>query len=411
MGKHYLLSPSSMERIINCRGSLYGPPVSDPGSAAAEEGTTCHALLEMCLSFGVSPRDFLGSTDFNPKFPITIEMVEAVELFASTLYEVCKEFGIDHKSAISEQQLVHSAIPNEVFGGTSDCVAAGDDTLIILDLKYGHRPVYANSPQLTAYSLLVLDSLGRTFNKVVQIIVQPRCNPQVSRYEPGYEELTKLWADISEAAAYVLQNPDMTVPKPELLNAGPWCKYCKRREGCVAREAMVASVAEHAIIELPQAEGGTKLMTNGLVGVPTDQLVYWKDRAEVISEFLKDVDKALMARASQGEKIPGKKLVLKWGNRAYTEEEEAIRKKIPRVFKGITAKDITEQGVISPAKFEKLLKEKGLWADYKDKFEKICSSTQTGVKLVDARARGEEVRPETALEFLAAMKDSDSEST
>ena len=219
-----------------------------------------------------------------------------------------------------------------------------------------------------------------------------------------------LWGKISEAAAYVLANPDLTIPKPELLNAGPHCKYCKRREGCVAREAMVAGIAEHAIIEVPNDKGELKLIPNGLTGVPTEQLVYWKDRAEVIAEFMKDIDKALMARASQGEKIPGKKLVLKWGNRSWVDEEETIRKKIPRTLKGISAKDITEQGLISPAKLEKLLKEKGLWADLKDKFEKLCKSTQTGVKLVDSRAKGEEVRPETVQELLQAMKDDNDES-
>lgn len=403
-GKHYLLGPSSLPRILNCIGSLYGPYVPDKPSDAAEEGTTCHALLEMCLTYGMNPRDMLGSTDFNEKFPITIEMVEGVELFIDTAKAVCAEFGINQASIVSEQQLVHPSIPNEMFGGTSDCIIPGDDTLVIMDLKYGHKPVFADSVQLTAYSLLALATLNRTFGRVVQIIIQPRCNPQVSRYEPGADELTKVWTQITEAAQFVLNNPDMTVPKPDNLKAGDWCKYCRRKEGCKAREALVNDFVEISTFTNPN---DMTLLATPTSDMATDQLVKYMAMFDVIKDFMKGVVADLVGRASKGETIPGHKLIVKYSNREYVEDEEAVRKKIPRVFKGVSAKDITEQGVISPAKLEKVLKEKGLWAEYKDKFMKLVQSKPVSVKLVDARARGEEVRPETAIELIQAMESSD----
>jgi hypothetical protein len=403
-GKHYLLGPSSMNRIIHCPGSLYGPPVYEPASDAAEEGTTCHALLEFCLSFGDNPRNHLGSKDFNEKFPITIEMVEAVELFNETVDGLLAEFSIDRSRVVSEQRLVHPDIPDEMFGGTSDCVIVGDDTLIILDLKFGRRPVFADSPQLTAYSLLVLGNMrDRQFSRVVQVIVQPRCNPSVSRYEPGSQELTDLWGNVCNVAAFVQANPDLLVPKPEALAAGDWCKYCKRREGCPAKMALVDGFVEVSTMTVPGDEG-LKVIAGGTAQVPTEQLLQYKKLFDVISEFMKDVDRTLVERAAIGAEIPGHKLVLKWGNRQWVDEDETMRKKIPRVLKGVAAKDITEQGCMSPAKVEKVLKEKGLWKDLKDKFEKLCTSTQTGVKLVDARAKGEAIRPETAQEFLETLK-------
>ena len=137
MAKHHLLGPSKLHRVVECVGSLYGPPVPYETSEAAEEGTTCHALLEFCMSMGLSPRDFLGSTDFNKKFPITIEMIEAVELFVDTVKAVCDEFSIPHDRIKSEEHLVHPAIPGEMLGGTTDCQVPGDDVLIIADLKFG----------------------------------------------------------------------------------------------------------------------------------------------------------------------------------------------------------------------------------------------------------------------------------
>lgn len=403
-GKHYLLGPSSLPRILNCIGSLYGPYVPDKPSAAAEEGTTCHALLEFCLTWGANPRDMLGSKDFDERYPITIEMVEGVELFIDEARKVCAEFGIDPAAIVSEQKLVHQSIPNEMFGGTSDCIIPGDDTLVIMDLKYGHKPVFADSVQLTAYSLLALASLGRTFGRVVQLIIQPRCNPSVSRYEPGADELTKVWNQIAQAAQFVLDNPDMTVPKPDLLKAGDWCKYCRRKDGCKAREELVTDFVEISTFTNPNDMSLLAMPTTDLA---TDQLVKYMQMFDVVKDFMKGVVVDLVNRASKGEAIPGHKLILKYSNREYVEDEEAIRKKVPRVFKGIAAKDITEQSLVSVAKLEKLLKERGLWTEYKDKFNKLVKSKPVGVKLVDARARGEEVRPETATELIQAMESSD----
>jgi len=411
--KHHILGPSSLPRILNCLGSLYGPAVKDEGSAAAEEGTTCHALLEFCLTMGANPRDSLGSTDFNPKFPITIEMVEGVELFIDTVTQLCTEFNIDMSAVQSEQRLVHPMIADNLFGGTSDCIIASNDTLIVMDLKFGRRQVFANSIQLTAYSLLALASMtGRTINRVVQIVVQPRGNPNVDRYEPGSGELSDVWVKINEAAAFIQSNPDMTIPKPDQLKAGEWCKYCKRREDCPARLALVTEFSEVAVMPVPDMEsGGMKLHAGPTMGLTSEQLVEWMVKFDVISEFMKDVKADLTKRAARGEQIPGHKLLVKYGNRQWIEEdEEKIRAKIPRLKIGLSAKDITVQKMMSVAQIEKLLKEKENWKDVKGKFEALYESKPIGVKLANAKAKGVEVQPEALDELLKTMtEDPDNE--
>jgi len=407
MTKHHLLGPSSLPRKLNCLGSLYGPPVKDEGSAAAEEGTTCHALLEFCLSFGADPRDMLGSTDFNPKYPVSIEMVEGVELFLDTVKQIVAEFGIDPKAVQSERKLIHPMVPGELFGGTSDCIIFGNNTLIVMDLKFGRRQVFANSVQLTAYSLLALATLaGEQVNRVVQVIVQPRGNPSVDRYEPGTEELGKIWTQINEAAAFIQANPDMTVPQPNQLKAGEWCKYCKRREGCTARLAMVGEFSEAAVMPIVDEKEGLKLIPGPTMGLPTEQLVDWMAKFDVISEFMKDVKTELIKRAARGEPIPGHKLMVKYGTRAWVEEdEEKMRKKIPRLGLGLAAKDITTQGLMSVAQVEKLLKAKENWKEIKDKFATLYASKPTGVKLANEKAKGVEVQPEAIEELLKTMNE------
>jgi hypothetical protein len=331
-------------------------------------------------------------------------MIEGVELFIDTARQLCAEFNIPTTNIQSEQYLIHSSFPNDLFGGTSDCIIAGDDTLVVMDLKFGHRPVYATSPQLTAYSLLALSLLMRNFKRIVQVIVQPRCNPSVDRHEPGSDELGQVWNDICRVAEFVQQNPDLTVPKPEALQAGDWCKYCRRREGCTARLAMVSEFGEIATFKGPD----NQIIASPTTDIPTEQLAYWTDRFDVISEFMKDVIRTLTARAAAGEKIPGRKLIAKFGNRKFIEQDEVkLAKKLPRAKLGLTAKDIWVRKLISPAQAETMLKERGTYSDVKDQFDKLVTSVVTGVKLVSERARGQEILPDAAAEFIKTLEDHD----
>lgn len=405
--KHHILGPSQLPRILNCIGSLYGPPIYEPPSKHAEEGNVCHSLLEFCLSFGDSPRNHLGSVDYHPDFPITIEMVEAVELFIETAEDLCREFGIDPSNIKSEQKLIHDSIPNELFGGTADCLIPGEDVLVVMDLKYGRRQVLADSWQLTAYSLLALGLFGRTFSRVVQIIVQPRGNPQVSRYEPGADELNDVWNRICEAAQFILENPDMTEPKPDKLVAGAHCKYCKRREGCPAREGMVSEFTEIAVFKHPDTQN---YLSSGTAEVPTEVLVEWMGKFDAIKEFMADVQKTLLTRASQGHPVPDHKLALKYGNREWVEpDDDKMQRKLSRGGLGLSAKELVVKSLASPAQVEKVLKARDNWKELKPTFEKFYQSKVTGVKLVHKTAKGIEVRPETAVEFLKAMEENPDE--
>lgn len=404
--KHHILGPSSLPRVLNCPGSLYGPPVEDPGSAAAEEGTVCHSLLEFCLSFNENPRTVLGSTEFHPDYPISLEMVEGVELFLDTVDSVCREFSIPRHAVMSERKLVHPAIPNDMFGGTSDCIIAGDDTLVVMDLKFGRRQVFANSWQLTAYSLLSLAHLERTFRKVVQIIVQPRGNPQVDRHEPGAYELADVWDRISDVAKYLLDNPELHVPRPDILKAGEWCKYCKRREGCPARLAMVGEITDAAMMPVPQIDGTTKVLSTPAAEFTTEQLTDWMSKFDVLREFMQDVKLELVKRAGRGEKIPGHKLLVKYANRSWViDDEDKMRKKLPRAGLGLSAKDVMVSKLASVAQVERILKAREDWPQIREKFEALYESKPVGVKLANARAKGVEVQPEALAELLQNMKD------
>lgn len=404
---HHVIGPSKIPRIKNCVGSLYGPNPDNSSSEAAREGTACHKLLEHCLSFGDDPRAMLSSDLLDKEFPVNIEMVEAVELFIAEIKKVCDEHGIGHDRIVSERRLVHPYVKNEMFGGTMDCQVHGDTTLIIADLKYGRRQVFADSAQLTAYSLLSLDNMQpdkqRSITKIVQLIIQPRGNPQVDRYEPGSAEILELMQTVREVERYIIANPDFTVRPPGLpLNAGDWCKYCPNRGDCPARAEKVGELIQIGTFATGEPN---KYLAAPTSDIPTEVLLRWHELGDVVKEFLADTAKALKVRGLQGQVIPGHKLVVGWGNRAFVDGPEAAAKKLPRAGLGLTKKDLFEQKMLSVKGTEDLLKARGVLKDkeLKAKFESLIESKPTGVRLVKSRAPGEAIRPETAGEFLTAL--------
>jgi hypothetical protein len=407
MAKHHVISPSAMPRLSNCVGSLYGPTPDRSSSEAAREGTACHSLLEFCLTFGEDPRNMLGSDSLDAEFPVNIEMVEAVELFISEIKRVCDEHNISHDRIVAERRLVHPRVSNDMFGGTMDCQVLGDDVLITADLKYGRKQVYADSPQLTAYSILSLGSLpperSAAIRKVVQLLIQPRGNPQVTRHEPGADELWTLTTRIQQIEQYVLANPDLTVRPPvEALSAGEWCKYCPNRVGCPARDSLANELVQIGTFRGPDL----KMIASPTSDIPTDVLVRWLEMADVVKEFLADVGRALKVRAIQGQPIPRHKLVLGYGDRQFIDGPEAAAKKLPRAGLGLAKKDLFVQKQLSVAQTEKLLKERDVLKDkeLKAKWESFIESKLVGCRLVSEKSRGEAVRPETAGEFLAALE-------
>lgn len=304
-----------------------------------------------------------------------------------------------------------------------DFQAIGDDTLIIADMKYGRRQVYADSKQLTAYSILSMSALpeGHGIKRVVQAVIQPRGNPQVSRHEVGQQELGELWTAIRNAEQYVLAHPDLSVRSPlEVLNAGPHCKYCPVRVGCPARDGLAADAVEKCGTVVVDDKGAKIFKPRETFNMSVEQLVRLHEHADMLREFLSDVEVALKTRASQGVPIPGYKLLMSYGRRAFTEDPDKIFKKIARTFKvavgeetvSVKSADFYLKQPMSVKQTEDFLKEKGILSkdnpnlkDMKAKFNELTESKPTGVRLASAKARGEAVRPEVAVEFLKDLGD------
>ena len=415
---HHIFGPSGAERHLNCPGSLI-PHIDKEAGDAAKEGTACHKLLELHLGgkpFGLTAEMFLGrqitgdlSREGKP-FLVTEEMIDAVQCFDETVRGIEEEYGIPEGLGNVEKYMVHSQIPDDLFGGTCDYYSVGNGVLLIADLKYGLNPVDASSPQLTEYALLVMDSMDEysrsQITQVVTVIVQPRSfsGSVWSKYEVPPEVLTgtleKLSANIE---LYRKHRYDDAAPL-EMLHSGKWCRYCSKVGDCPAVLNDLATVIAES--EKPTA--------NHLVGQDRiERLIYLSEKEAVIDAFFKTVSGQLLRMAREGATIPGKKIVGSYGNRRWSSVVEGKgdlnkqRNYLARVLH-VPGKGLVEHKLKSVKGVETVLRREGKLkkdSPERTRFEELVEREYKGVKLVDESSKDSAITPESLGKFEQELND------
>jgi len=402
---HHLLGPSSAPRWLKCIGSVIPKPAYVPAGGAAREGTVCHELLEAAL-VGMNHSSMIGMGKVVDGEIIRIdqEMVDAVDMFLDTVNALVDEFSLDRDRLQSEQYFV----AHPLFGGTCDFYLFQNNRLIVIDFKYGRKPVHARSEQLTCYAALIMGSMSAEISgpvEVVQIVVQPRSlDEKVTRYSPSAEEINALVQKVTQAIATVEAHAGATESPLELLTVGSHCEYCPKQGGCPAHMQMMTQVVQLAQSPVPPDESE----------IPN--LLYWMEMEDAIKGYLKKVQSTLLSHAEAGRPIPGKKLVTRYGNRQIALDDKLTESKFvswfTRTFKdaGVSAKELKNTSLKSPAQLEAVLKEhKALDKAAKAKLAEKVRREVTGVKLVDITDKGDAVDPLHIPAFLKALEESQNE--
>lgn len=229
--KHAVLSASSSHRWLECPPSaMLCAKVGDTTSEFALQGTDAHTLCEHKLKLA------LGLESKNPTQNLTYfdeEMAGCSEIYAEYVmeqYSSSKEKCID-PIVLIEQRLDFSRWVPEGFG-TGDCVIVADETLTVIDFKYGVGILVEadNNPQMMCYALGALELFDGIYdiNQISMTIFQPRCE-NISTYTISKEELLK-WAN------------EVLAPTAELAakgkgeyKAGDHCQFCKVKATCRKR--------------------------------------------------------------------------------------------------------------------------------------------------------------------------------
>lgn len=229
MGKHAVLSASGSHRWLNCSPSArLELEFENTGSEAAKEGTAAHALCEHKLKKALKKRSRRPTSEYDSD-----EMEECTDgyvQFVMEQYEAAKQTCQDPIILI-EQHLDFSCYVPDGFG-TGDCIIVSDDTLHIIDFKYGLGVLVdaVENPQMMLYALGALELYDALYDirEVSMSIFQPR-RENVSTWTIPTAQL-KEWAEneLKPKAILAYNGEGAYVP-------GEWCTFCRASARCRAR--------------------------------------------------------------------------------------------------------------------------------------------------------------------------------
>lgn len=338
--KHAFLSASSSHKWLNCTPSAQlERTYENKTTTAAEEGTAAHALCEYKL------RKALGNVP--EKRPVSEYDSQEMEDFTDDyVYYIMEQLNVAKQTCpdtlvMIEQRLDFSQYVPDGFG-TGDCLIIADDTLHIIDFKYGLGVLIEaeNNPQMMLYALGALSVYDTIYDikNVSMTIFQPR-RENISTWTITVEELLD-WAE------------NELKPKAELAAngegefcAGEWCTFCRAKVKCRARAEACLKLAKYDFRLPPELDD----MEIEVILESLDRLTSWAN----------DIKEYALNAALQGRQWEKFKLVEGRSVRKYTDEE-----KVAEAVKS-AGYDPYERKILSVTAMTKLLG--------KSKFEKVLN--------------------------------------
>lgn len=332
--EHALLSASSAHRWLACPASAVAAEAyPNEQTDFTREGTLAHEVAEVVAREKIRPET--GRDGFAPD--VTQEMLECAAGYRDYIQEQTKS---DSAVVLLEQRVDFSPWVPDGFG-TCDCIILQDDTMTVIDYKYGQGvPVSAEgNPQLRLYALGALNDYGFAVDvqKVEMHIYQPRIN-NVSADTITAAELLE-WAEktvkpIAQKAAKGKGG----------YSAGPHCRFCPHAGRCRELTKTCTEFVETHDLRVAVPVLAPHEVADVLRMLP------------LISLWAKRVNAQAMDTLLGGGAIPGYKVVEgKQGNRQWLDElkvAEALQ------AAGYKPEDITETKLLSPAAMDKAIGKK-----------------------------------------------------
>ncbi len=334
MRKHAFLPASSSNRWLSCPPSArLEATFEEKETMAAAEGTAAHSLAEYKLK---------RKLHFYCKRPVSgyedAAMDQHTDDYAAYVMGIIAEMektGVPPMVVIEERLDLSPWVP-ESFG-TADCIVIGDDTLHVIDLKYGAGvPVEAEgNSQLMLYALGALHKFGFLYDvkKVSLTIYQPR-RSNISTATVDVKPLLE-WAE-----NFVKPKARMAYAGKGEFLPGEWCLFCKAADLCRERAEENLRVAreEFGLPPLLSDEEVEALLPR------LPELVRW---ANGLLAY------ATEAAVNHGKQWDGYKVVEGRSVRKYADEEAVAEAAMANGYK-----DIFKKSLINLTEMEQLMGKK-----------------------------------------------------
>jgi len=344
--KHYRNGGSTAARKLACPGwrkLADAMPESNTSSSFAEEGTILHYCMENILEDGWEIDELDVITTDGITLTIDDDHREKLTMALEAWDEFCKEHKIvDYKCEITYEL-------DEDTGGTCDIIAWSNDTVWVVDWKFGQgiKVSAPGSAQGMFYLMCAMFEEPELFEgKYLGVaIIQPIPSRDV--------ETLDVWElddnDLDNFKRKYLQ------ANGDNLAAGKHCQFCPAAPTCPQKTGQ----AQAALIADPEA-----LAT--LAGNLTAALE--------LKDWIKQVETFCHEQLEAGAQVQGYKLVQKRATRKWSDAEAvelALRKS-----RKIKLAEFTKSTLLTPPQLEKVFKKKDLdMSVVSDYIEKVSSGT------------------------------------
>lgn len=336
---HHSLGASAAHRWMNCPGSvreIAKLPKGDDSTEHSREGTLAHehaAALLLGQMFELELADHWSVDDY-----------EAIQSY------------VDYCNAQPGQRHVEVRLAFEPYipggFGTADFVCFHDNTLTIVDLKFGKgEQVYAEqNPQLMLYALGALMEFGFLYDiKTLRLVIHQPRRDHVDEWEISVTEL-RAWAD-SKLKIAVL---DATNPNAPLVPGPKQCRWCNYKAECPALAQKTQSLATQGF-DFDDAEASQTL----------SQRLEWVD---TVRTWASAVEARAMEELIAGKPIEGWKLVDGRSTRGWNPELEP---KVASMLEFTLGENAYVKKILSPAQAEKAIgKKSSTWQQIESEYVK-----------------------------------------
>lgn len=335
---HSLVSPSSLERVVNCTASVaLSKDLPDVESEVAKEGTEFHAYMEHLLKD--PPEDELEFNEYINDIE-NLEMAGYVKDAYGYISGIMATLG---PIRVDIEAKLKAAYSDKDFG-TLDfgmVYKLKDQTnILILDWKYGkgHFVEIEENKQLVSYALaykryVECENPDIKIDNITTVVYQPRLKSddgKIARsatYTPEKLELigTSIAEKVSEA--YSL----LTKGKREInkhINAGEHCLFCKAKTTCKKYKEYMTKDAVALISDISDKKELKEIEFKDINTLTPDEILRVITFGETImpklKSYIEDVMSMMQVKLEAGETIEGLKLVQGRGRRKWIDDEEKI---------------------------------------------------------------------------------------
>lgn len=224
--KHSRLSASSSSRWLNCPGSVNLSDGIEPEQIhpSAIEGTVAHGIAEKLIisRLGGDRYDLMAMENaVISNVTVTKEMLNAAEIMSDVVESSCE----NGDEVFIEERISLAYIHKEMFGTSDVFIKHKDESITVIDFKYGTWPVDPKNNSQLIYYFLGARNETRCPGGTLKI-VQPRSRDG---------NVIKSWAidnDTYIKWENIFREKSKQVDLGTPLVKGEWCMFCPAKKVC-----------------------------------------------------------------------------------------------------------------------------------------------------------------------------------